>query len=251
MKIIKTYLKENQEVTLTGYLQEPVSSVVNRPAILILPGGGYKYCSKRENEPVVSCYLKAGFQVFVLEYSVLEAALWPEPLNDYTIAMEHIMHHLEEYQIEKGKIALIGFSAGGHLAAVASSVSKFKPTCTILGYPVILKETVNHYLSSAPDASILVNPATPPHFIFASRTDSSVPITNTLKYLEALEQNKISFETHIYAYAPHGFSVCTPEVQDMSTVCSRTPDWVSDSIQWLEDVFGKLADGKFLEPRIK
>lgn len=170
MKIIKEIINQDRNVVLTGYIKEDEFEKKN-PSILILPGGGYRYCSKRENEPVVRCYLEVGFNVFVLEYSVLEHAIWPNPFEDYECCMKYLINHAEKFNLDLDKIALIGFSAGGHLAAVCSCISKYKPTCTILGYPVILRETIDKYLPSAPDVSLLVNENTPPHFIFASRND--------------------------------------------------------------------------------
>lgn len=234
MEKIKKIINQKRNVSLVIYLNNLKETA---PTIMILPGGGYKYCSKRENEPVVECYLKASFNVVVLEYSVLENATWPNPLTDYENAINYLIENNKEIPLNLEKLALIGFSAGGHLAAAISSLSKHKPRCTILGYPVILRETIDKYLPSAPDITTLVNKDTPPHFIFASRTDQSVPINNTLEYLNQLNKFNIPFEVHIYAYAPHGFSICTSEVQDITLVSKRTPNWVNDSIGWLKEVF--------------
>ncbi len=79
-------LNEERKVTLTAYLQEAGGEfgyISKRPAILILPGGGYQYCSDREADPVAMPYLKAGYQVFILRYSVKEHSQWPKPLEDW------------------------------------------------------------------------------------------------------------------------------------------------------------------------
>ena len=86
-------LSKERNVTLTAYIQNvkgEFRNISKRPAILILPGGGYQYCSDREADPVAMPYLKAGYQVFILRYSVKEHAVWPNPLNDYEQAMELI-----------------------------------------------------------------------------------------------------------------------------------------------------------------
>lgn len=239
MEKIEKTINKKRNVSLTIYLNNLKETT---PTIMILPGGGYKYCSKRENEPVVECYLKTSFNVVVLEYSVLENAIWPNPLIDYEDTINYLIENKKEIHLNLEKLAIIGFSAGGHLAAAISSLSKYKPTCTILGYPVILRKTIDKYLPSAPDVTTLVNKDTPPHFIFASRTDESVKIKNSLEYLNKLDEFNIPFEVHIYAYAPHGFSICTSEVQDMTVVSKRTPNWVNDSISWLNEVFnGKIV----------
>lgn len=84
-------LNEARKVTLTAYLQDvegEFGNIPKRPGILVLPGGGYQMCSDREADPVAFPYLKAGYQVFVLRYSVKKDALWPQPLEDYDAAMD-------------------------------------------------------------------------------------------------------------------------------------------------------------------
>ena len=119
-------LDEKRNVTLTCYLQ-PVGGkfeyVEKRPAMLILPGGAYQYCSDREADPVAFAYLKAGYQVFILRYSVAENCAWPAPLMDYDQAMGIIRNKAEEWNVYPDKIAVLGFSAGGHLAAAAAECS--------------------------------------------------------------------------------------------------------------------------------
>ena len=112
-------LNEARKVTLTAYLQDvegEFGNIPKRPGILVLPGGGYQMCSDREADPVAFPYLKAGYQVFVLRYSVKKDALWPQPLEDYDAAMDLIRSRAQEWKLYPDKIAVIGFSAGGHLA---------------------------------------------------------------------------------------------------------------------------------------
>ena len=78
-------LNQERNVTMTAYLLEVEGEfgyVSRRPAILVLPGGGYQICSDREADPVAMPYLKAGYQVFILRYSVKEYSVWPNPLED-------------------------------------------------------------------------------------------------------------------------------------------------------------------------
>ncbi len=123
---------------MTVYLQEAgkFRSGVKRPAVLVLPGGGYQYCSEREADPVALSYLKAGFQAFILRYSVGEDAVWPNPLDDYEQAMGLIRERAEEWNLYQDKIAVVGFSAGGHLAAAAAVMGVNRPNAAVLGYAV-------------------------------------------------------------------------------------------------------------------
>ena len=254
MRVEKIVLNEERNVTLTAYLQEvggEFRNVTKRPAILVLPGGGYQFCSDREADPVAMPYLKAGYQAFILRYSVKKDAQWPNPLNDYEQAMELIRSKAEEWGLYADKVAVIGFSAGGHLAAAAATMSKNRPNAAILGYAVA-GEDVKGCSKTAPDTISAVSHETCPCFLFATRTDNVVPIANSIRFMEALDKYDIAFESHIYSHGPHGFSTCDTSVQDRETVISkRVPNWVGDSISWLTDVLGDFGDGKMTEPVCK
>ncbi|WP_049783368.1 alpha/beta hydrolase fold domain-containing protein [Mahella australiensis] len=82
-------------------------------------------------------YLRAGYHAFVLRYSIKENAVWPNPLNDYEQAIELIRSRAEEWHIYEDKIAVLRFSAGGHLALAAATMSKNRPNAALLGYAFI------------------------------------------------------------------------------------------------------------------
>ena len=255
MRTEEICLNKERQVTLSAYLQ-PVGgefeNIVRRPAVLVLPGGGYQYCSDREAEPVAMEYLRAGYQAFVLRYSLKKNAVWPNPLEDYEQAMALIREKAEEWNLYPDKIAVVGFSAGGHLAAYAATMSKNRPNAAILGYPVIVEENAHIWEKTAPDAAKAVDNNTCPCFVFASRDDVLVPVENTLQFTTALAEHRISFESHIYAYGPHGFSTADDSILSPGTrICNRAFRWVSDSLEWLKDVFGSFADGQMSEPKCK
>lgn len=245
-------LNEKRNVTLTAYLQPTggeYSNISARPAVLILPGGGYQMCSDREGDPVAMQYLKAGYQAFILRYSLGQNAVWPNPLQDYEQAMSLIRQHAEEWNVYPDKIAVIGFSAGGHLASAAATMSENRPDAAILGYPVINEENAHIWEKTAPDTAKAVDKKTCPCFVFATRTDSTVPVVNSIQFITALAENNISFESHIYAYGPHGFSTADSSVLTPRTVlCSRVPHWVEDSIAWLKDMFGDFSAEGLTDP---
>lgn len=236
---------------MTAYVQDVGGEFVHverRPAILVLPGGGYAMCSDREAEPVAMQYLRAGYQAFVLRYSVGEYAKWPNPLDDYEQAMNLIKANADEWKIYPDKIAVIGFSAGGHLAAAAATMAKNRPNAALLGYAVAGND-VKISLADAPDTTLAVDHHTCPCFIFASRTDNMVLVKNSMQFMQALLEHEISFESHLYAYGPHGFSVCNSSVKyGDSPMCNRIKNWVDDSLEWLKDVLGDFGEEGMTKP---
>ena len=242
-------LNEERHVSLTAYIQ-PVGGefpLSQRPAVLIIPGGGYHFCSEREADPVAFPYLKAGYQAFILRYSLNEQAQWPNPLDDYEQAMSLIRRNAETWHVAKDRIAVIGFSAGGHLAACAATMSVNRPNAAILGYPVIDGLCARDYLPSAPDVPSAVDEKTCPCFVFATRTDNLVPAENALHLINALWAHEIAFESHIYSNGPHGLSTGEPALCERAH-CSRYANWVSDSIAWLSDVLGAVTLNGLTEP---
>lgn len=245
-------LHEDRNVTLTAYVQAvggEFGGIPKRPAVLILPGGGYQMCSDREADPIAFPYLKAGYQAFILRYSVGKDSVWPNPMNDYEEAMELIREKSEEWHVLTDKIAVIGFSAGGHLAGCAATMSKNRPNAAILGYPVIDGDCARGYQATAPDVIAAVDEHTCPCFIFATRTDNVVPVENTVHMIDALTKAEIAYEAHIYSNGPHGFSTCDSSVQEVTQLCNRVPHWVADSIEWLKDVLGDFGNGEMTKPR--
>ena len=241
----KIILNGKRNVTLTAMLQDvggEFGEIHHRPAILILPGGGYSMCSDREAEVIAYPFLHAGYQAFVLRYSVKENRTWPNPLEDYEQAITLIREKTDEWHVITDKIAVIGFSAGGHLAACAATVSKEKPNAAILGYAAMEQDISNTIQpnTEVPSPTAFVDGKTPPCFLFAARDDMVVPVHNTLNFQLALTRYGTQFESHIYAYGGHGFGSGVKSIAGDS-ICCRIPNWVGDAVGWLEDVFGVLT----------
>lgn len=238
-------LNEQRNVSLVAMRQAvdgEFGKINKRPAIIVLPGGGYSFCSDREAEVIAYPYLAAGYHAFILRYSVSEHKTWPNPLNDYEQAMELIRSKADEWHILPDKIAVIGFSAGGHLAASAATLAKNRPNAAILGYAALEQDIA---LACQPGTTIpsptdYVDGKTPPCFIFAARDDMVVPIHNSVNFQSALVAQGIQFESHIYAFGGHGFGTGEPSIAG-TEICARAKNWVSDSIGWLNDVFGLLT----------
>lgn len=234
-------LNAERNVTLTAYI--PAEGNIGlyesgRPAVLILPGGAYRICSDEEGEPVALAYLRAGYCAFVLRYSVREHYRWPRPLEDYEQAMEIIRNETERWKVLPGKIAVAGFSAGGHLASAAATVSANRPDAVIMGYACVKQDTLDTF-GDIPETLSRVDKTVPPTFLFAACDDKAVPISNTTDWAAALAKCGVPFECHIYYCGGHGFSVADASVSgDLSALCGRVPHWVEDSVGFLADVFG-------------
>ncbi len=245
----KIILNENRNVTLTAYIQEVDGEFGfnKRPAMLVIPGGGYAMCSDREADPVAMAYLKAGYQAFVLRYTCTPKGKWPLPLMDYEQAMDQIVENSETWHVDVDKIAVVGFSAGGHLAACAATVAEHKPAAAVLVYPAVLKDICDMCQPGMPYPHEHVTPATCPCFLVAARDDRTVDISNSLRMELALAKKGVAFESHIYSYGGHGFSTGEDWIITNS-VCPRLPRWVPDSIEWLGEIMGEFTRGGFTEP---
>lgn len=236
-----------------------------RPAIVICPGGAYRMVSKREAEPVALPFFAAGYDIFILEYSVLQRAKDFEPLCQLASTFAHIRKYADEWMIDKNKIAVCGFSAGGHLAAslgvlhnkdaflnVFGREKYVRPDAMILGYPVITADEYAHIesienVSGAKCGSEEyewfglekhVDSETPPTFVWHTAEDQTVPVENSLKLSMAFAEAEIPFELHIFPYGMHGMSVCTKEVGKVSPErLKNNGRWVKWCIEWLNDLF--------------
>ena len=242
-------LNTQRNVTLTAYVQETGGEFrfPKRPAILVLPGGGYSMCSDREADPVALAYMKAGFQAFILRYSTGAHRQWPNPLNDYENAMEYIKCHADVWNVDPDRICCVGFSAGGHLCACAATIAKSKPAAAILVYPAILKDICDMCQPGMPYPHEHVTAETCPCFLVAARDDRIVDIKNSVMMQLALIEHKIPYECHIYSFGGHGFSTGEAWVITNS-VSSRVPNWVGDSVAWLQEVLGTLTSKGFTQP---
>lgn len=240
----------------------PELTMPPRPAVVILPGGAYSYCSAREAEPVANQFKAAGCNTFTLFYSVEEKAKDKNPLKDVAQTIDHIRSHAQEYGIDPEKVAVIGFSAGGHLAAwIASKYDDpvlegldCRPNAAIPCYPLVRSHPecfqlllgLNEYPTEEQAQHLytdnMVHQNTPPMFIWHTFTDGCVPLTDPLALANALYKNNVPFEMHVFPHGPHGISVCTEETTPNG--CPEYNDpyigrWVDMAIKWLNKQFNR------------
>jgi acetyl esterase/lipase len=180
-----------------------------------------------------------GYNVFVLQYSVGPRATFEQALKDGEEALCYIRDKAAELRIEKNKIAVVGFSAGGHLAASLGTLGKVKPDAMILGYPVIL-EYMSEGFKEFPGLDTKVDAHTSPAFVFATQDDTMVPIENSITFLLALAKVGIPFESHIFLSGDHGFSLAIPATSGGigGNVNEDAAQWFALSVRWLKKLWG-------------
>jgi acetyl esterase/lipase len=232
--------------TLTAYVQDrsqELSNTTVRPAVLVLPGGGYAFCSDREAEPIALAYLAEGFNAFVLRYAVGPDAPWEQSFADGNAGLSWVREHAAELGIDPTKVAAVGFSAGGHLATSLGTLTDDRPDALVLGYPVTLAEFGAVMGKEVPDTPAAVTAATPPTFLFSTYADALVPIRNSLAFLTALADHEVPFESHIYVVGSHGLSLAKPLTANGEGAMTDevVAQWLPDSVRFLHRVFGDFA----------
>lgn len=251
MKTETLMLQSNPNVTLTTYLLDASPEMPNasvRPAVLIFPGGGYRFCSDREAEPVAMAFLAQGYHAFVLRYSLNEHAAFPKPLQDAEAALERIRSNAEAWGVIPDRVAVCGFSAGGHLAAALGTMGRIRPNALILAYPVILDDLADLLPAPIPSLEQKVDAQTPPAFLFTTADDALVPVRHSLEFALALDRAGVPFEMHIFQEGAHGLSLAKPHTSSgLKQMVNRdVARWMDLCIAWLENRFGGFASDREL-----
>lgn len=227
---------------------------VRRPALVICPGGAYRFCSEREAEPVAMRFLTEGFNTFVVWYRVHkqpDEEAWPHdsdgnyqvspdhrfpmPQQDLAACVAYVRAHAAKLHTNPNQIAVMGFSAGGHLAASFSGLwhhaelwaemgltpEDVRPNAAVLCYPVIAPDkdahrgSFEHLSGGSMDIaehqkySVLdwVTQQYPPAFLWHTFTDEAVPVQNSLRMAHALAEKGVLTEMHIFPHGVHGLSL--------------------------------------------
>lgn len=220
----------------------PAKSHAERAGVVVCPGGGYGFLADDHEGTQVAHWLnERGFAAFVLRYRIApryKATFVdnvPVQLLDARRALRLARLRAGEWNVDENKIGVWGFSAGGHLAALASthiddSIEKVssRPDFSILSYPVIAldgvsaysgsrinllgdkvcAETVRHY---SPQHN--VSATTPPAFLFHTADDDVVPFQNSVLYFEALQKQHVASALHIFPHGEHGVGLAQSNEQ--------------------------------------
>jgi acetyl esterase/lipase len=229
---------------LMPYLVEGAMS-----SVVVCPGGGYGMRAEHEGEPIALWLNKLGISAFVLRYRVAPYQ-YPCPQDDVQRAIRHVRHRASGWGLDPNRICVLGFSAGGHLAATAATLYEdgrpdakdpedrisSRPDAAILCYPVISMDHAHTHkgsrinlLGNDPDPALLerlspdlqVTANTPPVFLWHTSDDGAVPVENSLLFAAALSRAGVPFDLHVYEKGRHGMGLALedPHVANWHAVC--------------------------------
>jgi len=252
--------------TLTVYL--PSAADANRAVVVILPGGSYRGVSLvKEGHDVALEFNRMGVAAVVLKCRTPNPRHMSNqaqaPLQDVQQALRVVRSQASEWHIDTQRVGLMGFSAGGHLAALAATrfdhpvladanAPHVRPDFLMLVYPVAsflnpLAHAISRQqlLGDSPSEAALreysvdlaVTPNTPPTFLVHAADDKAVKVESTLRFFDALRANSVLAELHIYPRGGHGFGLNNATTHDR---------WIDRCRNWLLSQ-GILAPVK--EPR--
>ncbi|KAA8819196.1 acetylesterase [Bifidobacterium rousetti] len=267
---------DGSEARFTGYVADnsrEMDPARRRASILILPGGAYAMTSDREAEPVALRFLGRGFNVFILRYSV-RPSRYPVALVEAGEAMRLIRDHADEWHVGPRRVAVLGFSAGGHLAANLATAAgdddlrahgldpdEVRPDALMLAYPVITSGPMAHRGSfrcllgdaagdadDAESSAMLerlsierhIDAKTPPVFVWHTMTDATVPVENTLMLVQACHAAGVSVEAHLFPEGSHGLSLGDEETAGAGKYANVVPCvqcWPRLAEDWLRRTF--------------
>lgn len=238
------------EPTITAF---PVPTDRPRGAVVVLPGGGYVGRAPHESAPIAEMINRHGLPAFVCDYRVAPYR-HPWPSTDARRAVRWVRHHAVEYGVDPAKVALLGFSAGGHCAATVSVQPgtgdpaapdlidrlEGRPDASILCYAVIsfepplahegcVQNLLGHRGSDAERAALSlerqVDAATPPAFLWHTAADEGVKVEHSLRYATALARAGVRFELHVYPTGRHGLGLA-PEDPHVATWAQLCGEWL-------------------------
>lgn len=241
----------------------PAKKNATGQAVVICPGGGYvRLAYDWEGSDVARWLGSKGIAAIVLKYrlpiSNNNIVGYKSPLLDVKRAIRTVRYYASDWNIEKNKIGVMGFSAGGHLASTLGTHFDYgesdaideidrmssRPDFMILMYPVITfskpfmhRGSRNALLGENPDSSLVnfysnelqVKDDTPPTFIVHADDDGGVPVENSLVFYEALKKKNVPVEMHIYPEGGHGFGLALGRGH-LESWSDRCIDW----LRWID-----------------
>ncbi|MDD6040285.1 MAG: alpha/beta hydrolase [Clostridia bacterium] len=233
-----------------------------RPAVVICPGGAYQFCSEREAEPIALRFVMHGFNAFVVWYrEKAEQERFPKPQQDAASAVACVRANAEKWHTDPNRIAILGFSAGGHLAGslgvlwhraelwqpLGLTPEQVKPNALVLCYPVIsggkdahrgsfenLTGSGNPAEHERYSLEKLVTENCPPAFLWHTFEDDAVPVQNSLLMAQALAEHKVPTELHIFPHGRHGSSLCS-ELTGGEHIIPEAQQWPELAARFLKD----------------
>lgn len=245
------FIQKISRPTLTIFL--PAKIKVGGSAIIIFPGGGYVGESYQfEGTSIAEAFRDHGMAAFVVKYRLPSDVAMKDkslgPLQDAEQAIKVVREHASEWQIDPGKVGIIGFSAGGHLASTLGThfeksylgdagTANLRPDFMILVYPVIsMTDKLAHMgsrealLGTSPSAAQIqefsnelhVSERTPPTLLLQASDDSAVDVDNSVVFYEALHHHNVSAQMVLFRQGQHGFFLISRD------------EWLQQVYKWLE-----------------
>ncbi|MFY9242006.1 MAG: alpha/beta hydrolase [Polaribacter sp.] len=251
----------DEKMDRVGKVSNPTLTVFvpknpNRTSVVICPGGGYQFLAiNKEGYKTAEWFNSLGITAFVLKYRLPSDVIMENksvgPLQDAQESVRFIRRNASKWNLNPAKIGILGYSAGGHLAASLStkynevvyqnsdSISA-KPNFSLLIYPVISmtndithKGSRNNLLGKlASDEFIeqfstekLINAETPTTFLVHAIDDKSVPVENSINYFLGLKKHNVISEMHLYQKGSHGFGLGKDGTSSF---------WTSHCEKWLQ-----------------
>ncbi len=216
----------------------PAGATAAHGAIVVCPGGGYRTRAAHEGEPVARWLNSLGVSAFVLDYRVAPHR-HPLPLADLQRAVRYVRHHAGKWHVDPRRVGVLGFSAGGHLAATAAvradagdpgasdplERESSRPDAVVLCYPVISfgqhghPGSMRNLLGDDPpeglrrelSTELHVTAQTPPAFLWHTADDAGVPVENSLAFAGALARHGVPFELHVFPSGRHGLGLAAED----------------------------------------
>ncbi|MCI6422762.1 MAG: alpha/beta hydrolase [Blautia sp.] len=262
------------DTRLTTYIldaYEEQDPGLKRPLVLVCPGGAYRFTADREAEMIALQFNSMGYHSAVLRYSCAPA-VFPTALTEVAASIKMIKEQSENWHVDTEKIFVMGFSAGGHLAAsygvfwnrsfvaeaVGCSTEFLKIAGMILCYPVLTSkeeythlESIHNLLGEDYEAKkeemALENQVglhTPPAFLWHTFADDAVPFQNSLFFVEAMGKAGVSAEYHLYPEGPHGLSLADESLvrPDGSGIQKECQSWMPLLKTWLRRTCERISE---------
>ena len=253
--------------TVTGFIHENDENA-KHPAIIICPGGGYRYLTPHEGDPVAMAYFAKGYNAFVCYYPICDQAVYPAPQLAAFETIKYIRDNAQSLNIISNNIAIAGFSAGAHVAVCTGVLyeneeilgplnakpSDIRPDAMVLLYPCIGVDIEGYKDKNGNPAVLrcdeLVTKNTPECFLVTSFGDKFVCCNQSLNMARALSDNNVPFELHCFEPGDHGFlNNNNSELSEYTSRYIGFDSWLLTSVEWLRDRWNPdKGFGKNLSP---
>ncbi|MCA9835071.1 MAG: alpha/beta hydrolase [Thermomicrobiales bacterium] len=272
--VLDAYIIEQSLTAQIGHISSPTS----RPAMIICPGGGYRILADRERLPAAMPFMEQGYQSFVLSYSIGDDSVYPHPLVDLSMAVRWVRANAERLGVNPDQVAIMGFSAGGHCAAMlatqwhldtwkeAESIDiaranlgdlgsySNQPNAAVLCYAITdfhafpniderTAETVGAIaVQRIPESDPVnyISAETCPTFLWHTAADETVPALQSVRFAERLLEAGVPVELHLYERGPHGISAGN-KLTDYGiedAIPATVPGWANLAVLWVNATLG-------------